>query len=180
MAKRDKRENKLGIDVGLNKPVALSNGVFLGEDLRDLRIKTKWRKYNGISAYKQGLNRVSNEITTTYKDTDFVVENLLFKGKKNRNKEFRRRNNNWAYGWLQKRLEEHGKLEGFNVIKVNPAYTSQTCPSCSHVDKANRVGEKFQCLKCGYINHADIVGALNILERVAWEPSVPKKSAVGG
>jgi hypothetical protein len=31
------------------------------------------------------------------KITDFVVENLSFKGKKRRTREFRRRNNNWAY-----------------------------------------------------------------------------------
>lgn len=29
-----------------------------------------------------------------------------------------------------------------------------------------KVGEKFHCIKCGYINHADIVVAINLLERV--------------
>lgn len=47
---------------------------------------------------------------------------------------------------------------------VNPQYTSQKCPSCSNIDSKNRLSqEQFQCRKCNYENHADLVGALNIL-----------------
>lgn len=49
---------------------------------------------------------------------------------------------------------------------VNPAYTSQTCPECGHVDKANRVTQsKFECVSCGYSGNADHVAAINILRR---------------
>lgn len=41
------------------------------------------------------------------------------------------------------------------------AYTSQTCPSCGYVSKKNRNQEEFKCISCGYINHADKVGAIN-------------------
>jgi putative transposase len=60
--------------------------------------------------------------------------------------------------------------------KVNPAYSSQTCPMCGFIDKANRQGTSFLCGKCGYGNHADVVGAINLVGRVAREPSVPLKS----
>src|SRR3972149_4287090 len=159
----------LGVDVGLNNSVATSDGNFYGDDIKNLRINTKHRKYVGLSASKQALNRVANELISIYSNTVFVVEDLLFKGKRKRSKEFRRRNNNWAYGWLSRRLDFHGKLEGFQVIRVNPAYTSQTCPSCRSINKANRVGEIFKCIQCGYSNHADTVGAINILGRVAVE-----------
>ena len=167
--------SKLGIDVGLTNAVATSSGKFYGKDLRDLRIRTKHRKYlKKISPFKQGLNHVANQLTKDYPSTDFVMEDLLFKGKKKRSKTFRRRNNNWAYKHLANRLVQHGELEGFQVIKVDPAYTSQTCPECKYVDKENREGDRFICKKCGYNNHADIVGAINILERVSQAHSVPE------
>lgn len=171
--KEKENTNKVGIDVGLNKPIATSDGIFLGEDLRDLRIRTKWRKYKGLSAYKQKLNREIKKLIGLYSDTDFVVEKLLFKGKKKRTKIFRRRNNNWAYMHLARKLTELGKLEGFKVHQVESAYSSQTCPVCRSINKANRVGEKFICISCGYFNHADTVGAMNLLGRVAREHSVP-------
>lgn len=169
------RANKiLGLDVGLTNTVADSNGKFFGNDLQDLRIRTKWRKYpKKITPFKQGLNRVAKEIVDFYPDTNFVVENLLFKGKKKRTKTFRRRNNNWAYAHLGKTLERNGKLKGFQIFRVHPEYSSQTCPECAFIDIANRVGDKFLCKQCGYSNHADTVGALNLLERVAQERSVP-------
>ncbi|WP_435806338.1 zinc ribbon domain-containing protein [Shewanella psychromarinicola] len=40
-------------------------------------------------------------------------------------------------------------------------HTSQTCPSCDHVDKENRKSQAhFECVACGYQNNADVVGAI--------------------
>lgn len=49
--------------------------------------------------------------------------------------------------------------------KVDPAYTSQRCPVCGNTTKDNRPnhGEIFKCTNCEYTEHADIVGAINIL-----------------
>jgi len=57
---------------------------------------------------------------------------------------------------------------GVQSEKVDPSYTSQTCPRCGHVSKENRPdhGERFVCQSCGYEEHADIVGAINIALRV--------------
>ena len=53
---------------------------------------------------------------------------------------------------------------GGELHYVNPQYTSQKCPSCSNIDSQNRPSQsQFQCRKCYYENHADNVGALNIL-----------------
>ena len=49
------------------------------------------------------------------------------------------------------------------VRKVNPAYTSQTCRQCGHVDKKNRNGTDFKCTECGHADDADVNAALNIL-----------------
>lgn len=153
----------VGLDVGLNHTVATSDGRFFGDELRELRIKTKWRQYKkGLSAFKQSLNRIAKEIVDAYPKSDFAVEKLLFKGKRGRSKMFRRRNNNWGYSYLSSHLKEMGNVKGFNVFFVDPRDTSRKCPQCSYVDKSNRQGEKFLCIKCGFSNHADTIGALNI------------------
>ena len=49
---------------------------------------------------------------------------------------------------------------------VDPKYTSQTCPVCSHKSKDNRQSQaKIECVLCGHKEHADVVAAKNILER---------------
>jgi putative transposase len=52
------------------------------------------------------------------------------------------------------------------LIKVPPQHTSQECPRCHHIAKANRLTQAdFVCVSCGYENNADIVGAINVLTR---------------
>ena len=63
-------------------------------------------------------------------------------------------------------LEYKLAWNGGRLIKVPPQYTSQTCPCCGHVSQANRKTQaQFACVDCGYENHADHVGAINILSR---------------
>ena len=71
---------------------------------------------------------------------------------------------------LEWALLKHG---GY-VTKVNPAYTSQTCPSCGYCEKENRPTQaEFKCRQCGYANNADVVGAINVLNRGRTVPSMP-------
>jgi putative transposase len=67
-------------------------------------------------------------------------------------------------GWGQFRSILTGKAEeaGRRLIAVDPRYTSQTCLECRHVQRGNRDGALFRCLKCGFTAHADTVGACNI------------------
>ena len=47
---------------------------------------------------------------------------------------------------------------------VPPQHTSQQCPECHYVCKENRRTQSlFQCINCNYIDHADLVGAKNVL-----------------
>ncbi len=60
----------------------------------------------------------------------------------------------------------HAKAEsaGREVIAVDPRNTSRRCPECGHTAKENRpTQEKFHCVSCGHLAHADTVGALNVL-----------------
>lgn len=52
-----------------------------------------------------------------------------------------------------------------NVVKVNPAYTSQKCSKCKHIDRGNRKSQsQFKCVKCGYVENADLQATYNLLE----------------
>src|SRR5262249_38829882 len=45
--------------------------------------------------------------------------------------------------------------------QINPAYTSQPCPECGSLDKANRKGDEFQGQQCGPRGAADQIAAQN-------------------
>jgi putative transposase len=71
-------------------------------------------------------------------------------------------------GWGEFRRQLDYKLawNGGILLAVPPHNTSRTCPSCAHVSKDNRLTQsRFLCVDCGYENNADVVGAINILER---------------
>ena len=71
-----------------------------------------------------------------------------------------------SWGMFFDMLDYKLKQRGGELIKVNPQHTSQTCPICKYVSKENRLTQsKFVCKKCSYTNNADVVGALNILDR---------------
>ena len=69
-----------------------------------------------------------------------------------------------GWGTFRRMLEYKQTWRGGEVFAVNPRYTSQTCPQCGHVSKANRPQQAlFSCEQCGYSYHADVVAAINIL-----------------
>jgi len=71
-------------------------------------------------------------------------------------------------GWYEfrRQLEYKQLWRGGIVVAVNPAYTSQAYPKCPTVSADNRLTQAdFKCINCGYENNADVVGAINILER---------------
>jgi putative transposase len=69
-------------------------------------------------------------------------------------------------GWRSFRLmlEQKAERYGREIRVVNPAYTSQQCSCCGHIEKANRKTQAdFRCVKCGHTENADINAAKNIL-----------------
>ncbi len=61
---------------------------------------------------------------------------------------------------LEYKLQERGAM----LVKVDPKNTSRTCPNCGHVSEENRKTQaNFVCVKCGFRENADKVGAINIL-----------------
>ena len=75
----------------------------------------------------------------------------------------------WAFAELHEQavLAYKAALAGSVCVKADADYTSQTCPCCGFISKANRKGRGllFVCRQCQYTLHADLVGARNILLR---------------
>ena len=71
-----------------------------------------------------------------------------------------------GWGDFRRQLAYKVAWNGGMLLAVAPHHTSQTCPACAHVSKDNRQTQaKFLCVDCGYENHADVVGAINVLAR---------------
>ena len=65
-----------------------------------------------------------------------------------------------GWGLLVRRLED--KAPG-RVEKINPAFTSQRCSACGHVDAKSRQSQaRFACTACGFAGNADVNAARNI------------------
>jgi len=73
----------------------------------------------------------------------------------------------WSYYDLEQKLIYKAALHNDKVIKVDPRYTSQTCPVCGHVAKGNRdkKNHQFCCQKCGYKSNDDRIGAMNLYRK---------------
>jgi putative transposase len=71
-----------------------------------------------------------------------------------------------GWGEFRRQLGYKVAWNGGMLLAVPPHHTSQTCPCCGHVSKDNRqTRASFLCVDCGYENHADVVGAMNVLAR---------------
>jgi len=101
---------------------------------------------------KTETGRIANDITKRHPGTVFVLEDLDLRGCRGQKR--------FAYRALARALASKAPVE-----VVNPAYTSQECPSCGYVSRSNRSGTKFKCRSCGRLSHADWVGASGILRR---------------
>ncbi|MFD4414261.1 RNA-guided endonuclease InsQ/TnpB family protein [Streptomyces sp. NPDC058476] len=77
----------------------------------------------------------------------------------------------WAFYQLGQFLEYKARRAGVPLVYVDPAYTSQECADCHHIDKKNRVDQAlFICRSCGGVAHADRNASRNIAARgeAAW------------
>jgi putative transposase len=87
----------------------------------------------------------------------------------------------WAFAQLGAFLTYKAARAGVPIIQVDPAYTSQRCTHCGHIDRRNRTSQaQFVCRDCGFTaEHADILGADNIALRAptTWAQSTVPSAA---
>jgi len=76
------------------------------------------------------------------------------------NNHVRQKLSQWNYGELMRQVENKLTRHGIKLEKVKEYYTSQKCPQCKTLNKVHN--REYKC-SCGYKQHRDIVGAINIL-----------------
>lgn len=92
-------------------------------------------------------------------DVSFSDGNLSGRTRKQR-KDLR----TWSFYQLEQLLTYKAEAEGSKVVEVKADYTSQRCPKCGRILKANRHHDihEYICDCCGYRSNDDRVGAMNI------------------
>ena len=83
----------------------------------------------------------------------------------------------WAFYQLRQMIEYKAAQAGHSVVAVDPRYTSQTCPICGLVRKANRRKKthEYYCSNCGYRSNDDRVAAMNI-QQLGYQSLVETQS----
>jgi IS605 OrfB family transposase len=89
-----------------------------------------------------------------------------------------------GWGEFRRQLEYKQHWQGGWMVAVPPQGTSQHCPDCKQSSRANRQTQAtFVCVNCGYADHADTVGAINVLDRaialLSWKPKQKPQDFAG-
>ena len=183
--------NVVGVDRGINFVVATYNSKHKSSFVSGKAIKQKRAAYSQLrkelqmrqtpsarrrlKAIGQRENRwmhdVNHQISKALvesnpKHTLFVLEDLS--GIRNATERVRTKDRyvsvSWSFYDLEQKLIYKAKQNQSTVIKVNPRYTSQCCPVCGHIEKANRNKKLhlFTCKNCGYKSNDDRIAAMNL------------------
>lgn len=148
------------------------NYKLLRKQLQECGTKSAKRKIKSIgSRENRWMNDINHSITKALVDkygenTLFVLEDLT--NVRNSTEKVNINNRyvsvSWAFYQFRQLLEYKAKMNKSMVIAVNPKYTSQQCPKCGHIEKANRDKKKhiFKCKNCSYQSNDDRIGAMNL------------------
>ena len=135
--------------------------------------KSAKRKLKAISGREnRWMSDVNHQISKTLvqkygKDTLFVLENLAGVSFEESNLSRTAKQNydlrSWSFYQLEQFLTYKAHENRSEVLKVSAKYTSQRCPKCGIIRKANRDHHKhlYSC-QCGYKSNDDRIGAMNI------------------
>ena len=186
--------NVVGIDRGINFVVATydskgkskfvsgkqikqkrANYVKLRKELQKRRTPSARRRLKAIghreNRWMQDVNHyVSKALVEMYpENTLFVLEDLT--GIRNATERVKLKHRyvsvSWSFYDLEQKLKYKAEAHNDMVINVNPRYTSQSCPKCGHIEKANRNKKLhlFTCKACGYKSNDDRIGAMNLYRK---------------
>lgn len=184
---RDKEQGSiLGIDLGIKVPaVGVTNThktKFFGNGKHNKHMRRKYqarRRAMGKAKKKKLLESSNHKEQRWMKNQDhkvsrdivnFAINNCVatiriehLKGISKTTRTSRKNRtdlHNWSFYRLTEFIKYKATRAGISVEMVNPAYTSQICPSCKQKNKAK--GRSYECSHCGFKTHRDRVGAINI------------------
>jgi putative transposase len=135
---------------------------------RDRRIARRLIRREGLrerNRVRQRLHKMSKKLVEVARQKRFaiVLEELTLHGAGGRSRKMNRRLSSWPRRQIHRLIEYKAALEGVPVIKVNPAWTSKTCPVCG-ARRRDRVGKVFVCLMCDWEMDRQINAGMNILK----------------
>jgi len=182
-------EGWLGIDLGIVNLATTSDGdTFSGKELEARRQWYEKRRAIlqsvGTRSAKRALMKLSGRFARFQKHVNHCISKALVGAAKRTScgialedlsgirkrvrvrRGQRTRHHNWAFHQLGQFVTYKARLAGVAVTMVDPRYTSQLCPLCGHISKANRKSRDwFACSSCGFAAPADHVAAINIAAR---------------
>lgn len=179
----------LGVDVGIANIAVDSDGAFhqgksvKGVRFRQRKLRTKLQK-KGTKSAKRRLRKLAGKEQRFAADTNHVISKCIvakaqdtargialedlthIRTRATARKPQRATLHSWSFFQLRAFIEYKAKLAGIPVVAVDPRNTSRTCPTCGHIDKANRKSQDvFSCTSCGFSGRADYIAAVNISRR---------------
>lgn len=181
----------LGIDLGIRNLAVDSDGDrHTGDKIEVVRQKQARLRSElasvGTKSSKKKLKKLSGKEKRFRADTNHIISKTLvskakdtgrgialedLKGINNRatvRRGQRASRMSWGFYQLRTFIEYKAQLSGVPVAIVSPVNTSITCPKCDCINKRNRRSQaEFCCKSCGFSDHADHVGAINIARRAA-------------
>ena len=180
----------IGYDTGYRTLLADSNGGKHGTDMMGIYDKIA-RREPGSKGRRRAIRERDNKINEIINGLDLsnvstiVVEDLkdvkrgtgkasASLGKKRFRKSFNNKLSRWSYPKVLNKINRVCELRGIDFIKVNPAYTSQTCSKCGFIHEDNRNMGDFACMSCDMEMDADVNAAINILHRGIYSFSAGK------
>jgi len=130
--------------------------------MRSLLAREGRRERNRVG---QRLHRVSKGLVAAAAErrAAIVLEELRLPRGGGRGPGMRRRLSSWPQGELHRQIAYKALAAGVPLIKVNPAWTSKTCPACG-ARRRDRVGQDFVCLACDWEMDRQHNAGLNILK----------------
>jgi IS605 OrfB family transposase len=151
---------KLGIDPsGTKRCFRGRRGNLQREAKNTLLVKIKRKQSRRMTYENHRASKTIVDYAATHRRA-IVLEDL--KGVNAKGSKIRKysEKNQWAFAQLATFIEYKATLRGVPVLYVDPAYTSQRCSRCGHIQKPN--GKRYSCTSCGHKEHRDANAAFNI------------------
>ena len=113
---------------------------------------------------QQRLHALSSTLVKVAVDLRVAIalEDLRVPGPSSSSRRLNRRLSSWPRSELHRQIAYKALAAGVPIIKVNPAWTSKTCPACG-ARRRDRVGQDFVCLVCDWEMDRQHNAGLNIL-----------------
>ena len=117
--------------------------------------RVRWRRENFIR----------QEVATLIKRFGFIAVEALVVRNMLKNPKLAKSIADAAWSSFFAHLLSKAEEAGRAVVRVNPAYTSQTCSSCGHRQEMPLSVRVYECANCGLLIDRDYNGSKNILDQ---------------